>query len=280
MADKQKQEVGNGALALQAGGDIKIGMSFTEVEHLFTVLFENNFPKLQEVAARTAQDNVVKFVDGLKEIFVANSSRIDLNKIADPDVQYMFNGIIEASARKGCKVNPELLSELVVQRLSNDSTEIMNIVCSEAAGVISKLSKEQIALMTLCQFVSNVTFTEFNHVLRFEPFGILIEPLVNPCKGISETSIEFLTYAGILSISTILGSDIYASIGRYYKFLNGKSETDVKQEFERFAPVYNRIIDLYNTYKVYQMSLTAVGKMIALANIKRVLPIDYKVWIK
>ena len=89
MADKLKQEVAENALAVQAGRDVNVGMSFAEVERVFTILFENNYPKLQEIAARTAEENVTKFVGELKEAFVRNSDKIDMSKIAEPDVQYL-----------------------------------------------------------------------------------------------------------------------------------------------------------------------------------------------
>lgn len=280
MADKLKQEVAENALAVQAGRDVNIGMSFTEVERIFNILFENNFPKLQEIAARTAQDNVVKFVESLKVGFVANSHRIDLSKIADPDVQYMFNDIMEASARKGDKINPELLSELVIERLSKDSSDVISLICSEAIEVIPKLTKEQIAFITLCHFMSRVTFPGINHVIRFEPFGQAVLPLIQSCRDISETSIEFLAYTGVLNISTIIGNGLYSGLSNVYEFLKGRSEDEIKSEFEAYAPSYYSIIKLHDKCKAYQISLTAIGKMIALVNLKRALPqIDYKIWL-
>ncbi|MCL2560718.1 MAG: hypothetical protein FWE10_00130 [Rikenellaceae bacterium] len=282
MADKLKQEANENALAVQAGRDINIGMSFSEIERLFTILFENNFPKLQEIAARTAQDNVAKFVKGLKTAFIANSYKIDIYKISDPDVQYMFNDIMEASARRGDKINPELLSELVVERLSNNSTDMIGLICSEAIEVIPKLTKEQIAFITLCHFISRVTYPGILDVIRFEPYGRIVAPLVAPCKTISETSKEFLAYAGILNISTFLGNGLYdgLSISNVYPFLKGLPEDEIRKRFESYAPSYYSIMKLYDECEAYQINLTAIGKMIALVNLKRVLPqVDYKIWL-
>ena len=81
MADKLKQEVAKNALAVQAGRDVNVGMSFTEVERVFTILFENNFPKLQEIAARTAEENVTKILKENPSIEVV----IDLHRDGVPD---------------------------------------------------------------------------------------------------------------------------------------------------------------------------------------------------
>ena len=50
--DGQKQKVGENGVALQAGGDISIGMSYTEVKDLVFLLFEQNFPKLADSAGK------------------------------------------------------------------------------------------------------------------------------------------------------------------------------------------------------------------------------------
>lgn len=251
-------------------------MSYPQVKEIFLDLWNNNFPRLQDIAAQIAQDNVEKYVSAFFEVLLANRERIDIGKIADPDVQFLFNKIMVSSARRGDKINPELLSELLVERLSNDSSEMIDLLCAEAIEVIPKLTKEQIAFITLCHFMSRVTFSGIHHAFRLEPYGSLVLPLVMPCDNISETSKEFLAYIGVLDISTILGSDIYEGLARVYPFLNGQ----VKEQLQVFAPSYNAITELYEKCQAYQIHLTAVGKMIALVNLKRVLPqIDYKIWL-
>ncbi|EEZ5930719.1 hypothetical protein DCA24_001598, partial [Escherichia coli] len=46
------QSVSDGSFALQAGGNIQIttGLSAADVIQLFDVLFQNQFPKIQEIA--------------------------------------------------------------------------------------------------------------------------------------------------------------------------------------------------------------------------------------
>ncbi|MEH4948180.1 hypothetical protein PO433_09030 [Escherichia coli] len=62
FSDKQKQQIGNNSYAIQAGNNVNVsGMSFSEVRELFNILFENQFPKLKDVAYAAAQENAKDF---------------------------------------------------------------------------------------------------------------------------------------------------------------------------------------------------------------------------
>lgn len=280
MADKLKQEVAKNALAVQAGRDVNVGMSFTEVERVFTILFENNFPKLQEIAARTAEENVTKFVGKLKEDFVRNSEKIDMSKIAEPDVQYMFNDIMKSNARKGEKANPEILSALVVQRISTDSNDKLSLTCGEAMDIVPKLNTEHISFLTFHQMMYKVFNLAYTKYTEFEEWGQLIMKVSNNIFELSDINIKYLEYLGVLSKGYVVQNRFYKGTLKAYPFLKDVAYNVMDNEFKVNAPTFYNLIKYCENNFLSQIQLTPIGQLIALVNIKKVIPaIDYKVWI-
>ena len=280
MADKLKQEVAKNALAVQAGRAVNVGMSFTEVERVFTILFENNFPKLQEIAARTAEENVTKFVGKLKEDFVRNSEKIDMSKIAEPDVQYMFNDIMKSNARKGEKANPEILSALVVQRISTDSNDKLSLTCGEAMDIVPKLNTEHISFLTFHQMMYKVFNLAYTKYTEFEEWGQLIMKVSNNIFELSDINIKYLEYLGVLSKDYVVQNRFYKGTLKAYPFLKDVAYNVMDNEFKVNAPTFYNLIKYCENNFLSQIQLTPIGQLIALVNIKKVIPaIDYKVWI-
>ena len=280
MADKLKQEVAENALAVQAGRDVNVGMSFTEVERVFTILFENNFPKLQEIAARTAEENVKKFVGELKEAFVRNSDKIDMNRIAEPDVQYMFNDIMKSSARKGEKANPEILSALIVQRISTDSNDMLSLTCGEATNIVPKLNTEHISFLTFHQMMYKVFNFAYTKYTEFENWGQLIKKVSNNIFELSDINIKYLEYLGVLSKDYTITNQFYKGTLKTYPFLKDVAYDVMDNEFKVNAPTFYNLIKSCENNCLSQIQLTPIGQLIALVNIKTVIPtLDYKVWI-
>ncbi len=280
MADKLKQEVAENALAVQAGRDVNVGMSFTEVERVFTILFENNFPKLQEIAARAAEENVAKFVGELKKAFVLNSDKIDMSKIAEPDVQYMLNDIMKSNARKGEKANPEMLSALVVQRISTDSNDMLSLTCGEAADIVPKLNTEHISFLTFHQMMYKVFNVAYTKYAEFENWGQLIMRVSNNIFELSDINIKYLEYLGVLSKDYSVQNKFYKGTLKAYPFLKDVAYDVMDNEFKVNAPTFYDLIKYCENNCLSQIQLTPIGQLIALVNIKKVIPtLDYKVWI-
>ena len=255
-------------------------MSFTEVERVFTILFENNFPKLQEIAARTAEENVTKFVGKLKEDFVRNSEKIDMSKIAEPDVQYMFNDIMKSNARKGEKANPEILSALVVQRISTDSNDKLSLTCGEAMDIVPKLNTEHISFLTFHQMMYKVFNLAYTKYTEFEEWGQLIMKVSNNIFELSDINIKYLEYLGVLSKDYVVQNRFYKGTLKAYPFLKDVAYNVMDNEFKVNAPTFYNLIKYCENNFLSQIQLTPIGQLIALVNIKKVIPaIDYKVWI-
>ncbi|PKP34283.1 MAG: hypothetical protein CVU00_07460 [Bacteroidetes bacterium HGW-Bacteroidetes-17] len=285
MLEKQKQETGEGGTSLQAGKDIKIvqnvGLQFSEVKEIFHLLLSENFPKLREIASQTAAQNIENYLEKLETKFSQDFDRIDVEKIKDPDVQFSFNEVVEASARKGDKVDSDVLSELIIERISKKSNDFISIVSSEAIKIVPKLTAEHISFLSLVHYLSSVTHTGFIDLSQLEMPAALIISITSNSFNLSRSNKQYLQFTGALTSLNIISNDFRVTTKKRYDFLKDISNEDLEKLAEQKAPSYKKLMDIYKSSEIYQITLTAVGQMIALANLRRVLGnLDYGIWIK
>jgi hypothetical protein len=148
--DKMEIKSGNQSEVIQVGRDLHVGLSYDDIKSIFYDLFKLNFPQLVQEATKTAQTNLEQYINVLINKMKSNSDAIDSNKLQDPNIQFLLNESIKQTARKGNKIDLELLSDLIITTINKDTNETLDIVSSEAVLVIPKLSKEHIAFLSLC----------------------------------------------------------------------------------------------------------------------------------
>lgn len=285
MFEKQKQETGEGGTSLQAGNDIKViqnvGLQFSEVKEIFHLLLNENFPKLRAIASQTATQNIENYLAKFEQKFVQNFDRIDVEKIKDPDVQFSFNEVVEASARKGNKVDSDVLSELIIERISKKSNDFISIVSSEAIKIVPKLTSEHINFLSLVHYLSSVVHSGVTDLRQFQQPASLIVGLTNNSFNLSRSNKQYLQFTGVLTSLSIVSNDFTEITKNNYPFLKDVANDELEKLVEQNAPSYKKLMDIYKSSEIYQITLTAIGQMIALANLKRVLGnLDYGIWIK
>ncbi|SFD74025.1 hypothetical protein SAMN04489722_1242 [Algibacter lectus] len=285
MFEKQKQETGDGGTSLQAGKDITIvknvGLQFSEVKEIFHLLLNENFPKLREIASQTATQNIEKYLEKFETKFAQNFNRIDVEKITDPDVQFSFNEVVEANARKGDNVDADVLSELLIERISKKSNNFISIVSSEAIKIVPKLTAEHISFLSLVHYLSSITHTGLTDLRQLEQPASLIISLTSNSFDLSLSNKQYLQFTGALTSLNIVSNDFRDITKRRYEFLKDIPNDELEKLIEQNAPSYKKLMDVYKTNEIFQITLTTVGQMIALANLKRVLGnLDYGIWIK
>jgi len=285
MFEKQKQETGEGGTSLQAGNDIKViqnvGLQFSEVKEIFHLLLSENFPKLREIASQTATQNIENYLANFESKFAQNFDRIDVEKIKDPDVQFSFNEVVEASARKGSKVDSDVLSELIIERISKKSNDFISIVSSEAIKIVPKLTAEHISFLSLVHYLSSVTHSGLTDLRQLEQPASMIVSLTSNSFELSHSNKQYLQFTGVLTSLNIMSNDFRAITKSRYEIVKDVAIDELEKLLEEKAPSYKKLMDIYKSSEISQITLTAVGQMIALANLKRVLGnLDYSIWIK
>lgn len=289
MLEKFNQDVKDNSKALQAGGNITIvGMQYGEVKDLFLTLFENNFPKLKEIAQNTAIENVQKFISEFEKNITKDQRDIDIDKFTDPNIQYSLNEAIQTSARRGNTIDLGILSSLIIEQIKIESNDLLQIVCNEAITIIPKLTKKQIDFLSYHFYVRFKADKSIKEISEIEKKVYPVWDTFNNGICISNSNIEHLLSIGALTNISGIRAGTYSFVLDNYDFLklqfNKESkydnESDLEQKMEEISPTLKKILDLFESTRACNYRLTTAGKLIALINLKRIFPdIEYKEWI-
>jgi hypothetical protein len=191
----QEQKVGHQSTAIQATGNVTIGMNAMEVIALCKLLMENNFPKLREEARKVAEEYIKEFTEGIGRKIVENQELIDFNKFSEPDVQASLNDALQAAARRGPLSNTETLQELIINRILIGNTDFTNRVISEAILVVPKLTPMQISALTLIEAITMIRFTS-DIIVNTESLSKSVFELASKCDGINYVEKLHIQYSG------------------------------------------------------------------------------------
>ncbi|WP_156961843.1 LPO_1073/Vpar_1526 family protein [Cobetia amphilecti] len=273
-------------MAAQANGDVNItqnvGMGYSEVKDLCTMMLRENFPKLREEAIKAAEENVYKFSVELEDRIVQRSNDFVIDKLATPELQAVINDSVQAAARKGDKANTSILVDLITEIGSSKSSDYKDLVISEAITVTPKLTRPQISYLALIFFTSSVAIGEISDIGHVEAVSSKVWSLVNSGVILSDSQRYHIQYTGACNISAMMSNDIY---GKWYKGMcKDLAYENVDQMKEVIA---SRAPNTYNILSAYDKDnqkgnvvLTSVGQAIAIAHLSTVLgSLDYSVWI-
>lgn len=282
MFKKQIQEAIQGSTAIQAGGNVIIGLSHAEVKEIVYDLFNQNFPQLLQEAQKQAKDNFEEYNRNLDEAITRRLGEIDFNKFREPNIQYLLNSSINYAARKGKNIDLGLLSETLVASLGKNNTEMLNIVAEQALETIPKLTSDQIKILTLAHFLVHCTLRDIPSISASEENNSIVLYMV---QGIPEELYSYLNYMsslGVLSINHYQRINSYVHIKRQYQSLyENINLNDVQGDVQKNSPSLAKLAEIYDDKRLEIINLTPVGMLIALINMRRIFPtIDYTIWIK
>lgn len=156
----QQQQVGEGATAIQAAGNVfitQVGPSYSEMRDVALDVFRANFYQLAGPAMETAKARAQEITDDfLKKLQKENPS--GFGKGQDPDFQHALFTVQKEYARTGDKDLGDLLVDLLVDRSKQDQRDILQIVLNESLGTAPKLTDAQLAVLAvifLCRYTQN-----------------------------------------------------------------------------------------------------------------------------
>jgi len=187
--------------------------SISDVERLFELLFNENFPKLQEDAQKTAQQCIDKFC---KEFVIKAKAELkegEIKKLADPDIQYVLTKSVIEAGRKNDDELRKNLAHLVVERIKNNDNDLKSKVYNEAIETVGKLTIDGLKIITICFILRYARRTKITHIDELNNFIKLLEPIFD----FKNTNAEFqhIVYAGCGELG--LGSWIYINtLGESY----------------------------------------------------------------
>lgn len=274
------QKAGKDSKAIQAGRDVNIGLSYSDVKEIVYDLFEQNFPKLVEEAKNSAKANVDSYMEILERNLKSKIDSIEIDKFKDPNTQFLLNNSINIAARKGRTINLDILSETLLASLKKDSTDLLNIVAEQAIDVLPKLTLPQISAISLIHYILNMKFQGLKDYSRTEINNKIIMEITKDTNNFDILSMQYISSLGIATFNQFQGIDPYSSISKQYSEFFTPGE-DIKKVIAEKSPSMKIMADKFNDLNLRYLNLTPVGMLIALINLKRVFGnIDYTIWIK
>lgn len=157
-----QQKGGESSTNLQ-GQNVTInnGITYTDAKEIALDVFKSNFLELSQTAAITAKARAEELVDDfLKKLEVTDPSKIDM--IQDPDMQYAIFTAQKEYARNGEKDMEEMLVDLLIERIGDNTQSLKRIVLNESLEILPKLIKKQLDILT----ITFLTQETVNHTIN------------------------------------------------------------------------------------------------------------------
>lgn len=221
MFERQKQELGSDALALQAGGNIQIqiGISASEARDIAMDVAKATFFELTGVARDTMAVRVEEITDQVIEKLEKEYPE-GLKKALDPDFQYALYTVQRQYGRTGDVDLGALLVDLLVDRSKQDSRGIMQIVLNESLEIAPKLTDKHLATLAivfLLRYTQQQNFTGLSTFLDYldeyvEPFASLL-----PSNNAAFQHLEFTGCASIQAGEITLENALSTTYPALYK---------------------------------------------------------------
>lgn len=255
--NRQEINAGDESTNVQGGNVLVIqqsGLNYDQVRQVAMDIFKNNFydlgEKASELAKKRAEEITNKYIEELHK-----NSLSSLQNTQDPDVRYSLYEIQKSYARHGNTEKANLLVDLLVKRTLIEQHSFETIVLNEALKTVSKLTAEQINIMSLIFIVRDI------YLRDNPPFEFYYETFFDKYLDIIDIPqgrmfYEHLIYSGCITIEK-----------------NSETLADLIEQFNshpNFAsfPKIVKLEESWNDSLVSQSILSTVGIVIAIGNLK------------
>ncbi|WP_010604788.1 LPO_1073/Vpar_1526 family protein [Pseudoalteromonas maricaloris] len=258
----QKATVKDGSTSVQVAGDMSVGLTFENCERLFNLLLQENFPRLEAVAAQKAKENVDKLVSATYKKLDERLDQIEVSKLAEPDVQSTFNSAVQGAAKKGDKIDINLLSELLQSRLEKDNDDYVDNCIESAVDIIPKLTNELLCVLPVVHFVQSLSFSDESVINII--FTQLNQHYLSQCNAVTANKLKTIASSGAGNYINIMGGNtLEDSFKKRYPILD---TPDVNSKF----PNVVSFLAQYDKLELHKLSLTTAGQVIAVKMLEKV----------
>lgn len=226
----QRQEAGNNCTNYQTENiNINQGITYRDAKDIALDIYRQNFIQLSEQAAKIALDRVEAFIDE----FLTKLQSMDvslLGRMNEPAIQSSIYSAQKQYAITGDEKQKNILLDLIVQRCGSEERGIHQIVLDEAINIISKLTSEQMDVLTLNFVICRLMDTEINDFYSFlNHLDLHVLSFVDALEC-TNSMYEHLAYLGVATIEfTGRAPQLYNSYKERYAavFSKGLSHEEV-----------------------------------------------------
>lgn len=271
--ENQKQSVGEQGFAIQVNGDLTIHQNdAAQLRTIFEELFKEGFPRQSAVAYEAGRSNVQELAVAVVDESQRANYPVSIERLGNPDVHASLYDAINLTGRRGQAANPKLLAQLLVMRMYDQPTPLLDVVMSEAIQVVPKLTKPQLAFLVLLH-ARNGTIPDPLTYERLETLGRAAAPFMQDAKDLAAVNLAHLQYSGALAMSVgptgmLILSDDAGVLGELFKSFLGRLPLSNVDEFtqtlKELAPTYYMLAAQWQVQKGMDSVLTSVGRLIAL----------------
>jgi len=199
------------------------GLTNQEVIHLVDTIVSNRLSSFENQARYTYELRTNAFKEKLLED-LKSATPEELNRLQEPDTQIAMIEATNISGRRGEKTLSNMLSSLVVEKITkkiDEKTSLKDIVYNEAIKTIGKLTEDQLKIITLC-FILRHTRNEviFSTKLLDQYITKSLQPFFDFKNTISQ--FEHIQYSGCGSLSSVGSWSFYNIWRENYFFIFDK----------------------------------------------------------
>lgn len=223
------------------------GLSPKEACDLAIEMFNENFPKLKEVAREVVEKRVDELMTEIATQ-IGRKGLTDMSPFGDPDVQYVIFEAQKNYARFGTKDQLSTLSELVVERIKNHHEKIcLKVAIDKAIEIVPMLTAEQLDALSLLFLSCRVIRSDIHNLQQLSDY---LNKISSVFANADFSSISYLNMLGCLELYLHNPARDYAKM---YKF--------TEKEVEEICPEI--IKETEGDY-----STSHIGTILAIVNIE------------
>jgi len=167
MLDKDisRQTVSGNSLAISSKRDVNLNLGLTaaDVISICTVLLENNFPKLQQIAMEKSRESVQEYGEILFNRLAEKFNEQIEYKLKEPDIQSAINETVLMAAKKIEKCDKKMLSELIIMKIASPTDED-DVIMDDAISLIKYLTLNQINFICLLYYLRFISMTGIGNI--------------------------------------------------------------------------------------------------------------------
>lgn len=281
------QKVGDGSTAIQAGNDVVIGNTTSEIVTICELVVASKMSSLKEEAMMVAMERAQEFGTKVAMNIASNLDEKIENKLKDPDIQYAISQAVVQVATKGINEKNDLLQELIISKINNDD-EDHDLIIDLALETTKRTTSSELKLLGLISYFRfcSKTFNNLNITQLLDSYNNgqeVVDFNKDACqqlfKVIYETpSIDFDKITGgtdtikpidtsMMEIKGLIHTDKHFATS-YFDILEARTGiilSNNQQIFEENFPVLDTILKSFNIEtldKLNSIVLSPVGNVI------------------
>lgn len=281
------QQVGDGSSVIQAGNDVIIGNSTSEIIQICELVVSSKMVSLKQEALMIAMDRAQEFGNRIANNIASQIDGKIESRLKDPDVQYAISQAVVQVATKGISEKNDLLQELIISKIRNED-EDQDLIIDLALEATKRTTSSELKLLGLIYYfrfcsktLSDINITD---IVNSEDDNINIQGItkqhchqvfrtiyLDPAKDFDRITNGISTIKhvniGMMEIKGLLNSGKVFSTS-YFDIIKKRTGIDLsnsQEEFEKQFPELNSILKAFNIMTLQDLNsftLSPVGSAI------------------